>query len=63
MTKTYTYDAHGNKQSEPDAYGNTTTYDYDVNDNLIKTVDAQGNEEINVYENDNGLRYWFQFKQ
>lgn len=35
-TKSYTYDAHGNKSSETDSLGNVTRYEYDAAGNLLR---------------------------
>ncbi len=35
-TKSYTYDAHGNKSSETDSLGNVTRYEHDATGNLLR---------------------------
>ena len=54
-TKSYTYDAYGNKLTEKDANGNVTTYEYDQNNNLIKVTDALSNVTENTYDKLNRL--------
>ena len=54
-TKSYTYDAFGNKLTEKDANGNVTAYAYDQNNNLIKVTDALGNVTENTYDKLNRL--------
>ncbi|WP_267881207.1 RHS repeat-associated core domain-containing protein [Streptomyces xylophagus] len=48
--QTFSYDDHGNKNSESDARGFTTSYLYDDSDNLTRTIDPSGLQTVYGYD-------------
>ena len=54
-TKSFTYDAAGNKLSESDFNGNVTVYEYDLYGNVVKMTDPLGNVTTYTYDSNQNL--------
>ena len=50
LTKTYKYDAMGNRISSKDIYGQKTTYEYDLAGREISVTNPQGHTESKIYD-------------